>query len=66
MKKPILVLRGNKSVAVLLLSAALLIAGIYIINESKSSDALPVFAQQKQSDEQNRTIADLLGRIMEG
>lgn len=67
MRKPIIVFRRQKSIAAILLSAVILFIGILLIFEDKNdSDTVPVFAEQNENSKPNETIADFLGRIMEG
>ncbi|HOJ47398.1 MAG TPA: hypothetical protein PLD48_00820 [Bacillota bacterium] len=64
MKKPVVVFRKQKSIAAILLSAAILIAGAILILESGNDEAVPVMAGQQESAP-NRTITDLIGRALD-
>lgn len=66
MRKPILVFRKQKSIAIILLSAAILLIGLLIIYENKNDvDAVAVFGEQNENSVPNTTIEDLLTKIME-
>jgi len=65
MKKPIVIFRKQKSVAIILMSAVILFIGILIILEKKSGDGdVAVFAGQNEGSAPNETIEDLLTRVM--
>ncbi len=69
MKKPLLVLKKQKNTAKILLAIVLLLIGAFIIyeNNREESGYIQVFGEQGQSTgSRNKTVADLLGRIMEG
>jgi hypothetical protein len=65
MKKPVLIFRKQKSIAAILLSAAILVAGAVLIldSDSSESDAVPAMAGQQESAP-NRTLTDLIGRAL--
>ena len=65
MKKPFMVFRKQRNILAILLSAAILAAGAILIIESDGddSDAVQVMAGQAESAP-NRTLTDLLGRVL--
>lgn len=65
MKKPFIIFRQQKSIAAIIISAAILVVGIVIVfNEKENNDSISVFAGQEETSAPNETITDLLGRLM--
>lgn len=65
MKKPAVIFRKQKSLAAILLSAAILIAGaVLILDSGNDSDAVPAMAGQNES-KPNRTLTDLIARALD-
>lgn len=64
MKKPALIFRKQKSIAAILLSAAILIAGAILILDGDGDDAVPAMAGQNESVP-NRTLTDLIARALD-
>lgn len=66
MRKPLILIRKQKSVAALVLAALIIAAGfLYLYIRRQSPESAPVFAEQGQKAKPNDSITDFLGRIME-
>ena len=66
MKKPLIIMRRQKRIAAIILSAVVLLIGLIIVYETKNGDdGIAVFNKQDGISSSNNTIEDLLARIME-